>query len=224
MVKKSENKIYDLIRNDDYIKKLYDAVEKFENNDPNAFGYHNYTHAVNVLNLGVNLCQELKVSEEDQEVFKIAALLHDIGAYCGKKNHQIRSYEMANEYLAKYDIEKSKKERILNLILNHSEGFDNEDLMVIMLIFSDKLDITKERVAPYGKLDEGMKQFLNIEKIEFKIIDNTLNVYFKINENCEKEKLENYYFIPKVGKSIKAMANKLNLEFKIFYNNDIWNI
>ncbi len=212
----------DEIINDKKLIKLYKDVEDFENIDPNAMGYHNMQHALNVMNTATKIMRQLKIDEEEIRDMQIAAILHDIGAYCGKKGHQIRSYEMAKEYIENNRIKLKNKERVLNAILNHSSGFDNIDLHVIILIFSDKMDIKKTRVAPAGMKDDIMKQFLYIEDIYIEITETKLEVSIKVDEKCDKKKLESYYFIIKMANAVKVMANKLELKPVILFNNNKW--
>ncbi len=210
-----------LLTNENLIN-LYKQVEDYENIDPLAMGYHNYTHALNVLNLMTSIMEQLNINKDDINDYQVAALLHDIGAYCGKKDHHLRSGEMAKSFIEENNIILKDKNRVINAILNHSSESKELDLLTAILIFADKMDMTYQRVAPAGKYDIGMKQFLHVEKIDVKITENSLNVYFKVDNNCNKKEIENYYFFAKMIKSIESLSEKLNLSYEVYYNNEIW--
>ncbi len=208
--------------NDKNIIKMYKYVEDYENKDPKAMGYHDYTHIVNVTNTMTSIMKQLNISKEEIDDFTVAAILHDIGAYCGKKDHHIRSYHMAKKYIEDNNIILNDKNRVLNAIYNHSFGFNQEDLLSVILIFADKMDMTKTRVAPAGKLNEGMNQFSFVENININITSNELQVHFIVNELCDKQKMEEYYFIDKMLHSVNELAKRLNLQPKILYNENPW--
>jgi len=69
--------------------------------------------------------QLAEIEGADKEVVEIAALLHDIGKYKGRKEHNVRSYEMSKEFLK--DVEIPKKDLILKCILKHSTKYSSED-------------------------------------------------------------------------------------------------
>ncbi len=207
--------------NNQYIKDLYDIVEKFENNDENAMGYHNFSHAVNVTKLLTTILKQLKFDEDKISDLQVASMLHDIGAYCGKKDHHIRSYEMSKDIVGNI-IPVNDVDYVLKAILNHSDSFDNDDLGIVALIFCDKMDMTKDRVAPAGRLDDGMSQFLFVDEVKIEIENSNFNVTFVVNEECDFSKLNNYYFIPKMFKAVEALSSRLGLKANVYYNNVIW--
>lgn len=66
-----------------------------------------------------------RLEKADKHVVEIASLLHDIGKYKGRDEHNVRSYELAKEFLEKLNVE--KKELILKCILKHSSRFSEEE-------------------------------------------------------------------------------------------------
>ncbi len=212
----------DYLVNNQIIIDLYNEVEVFENSDKNGYGYHNLRHAYNVAKMVTVILTYLNFSEKEIEDFQLAAMLHDIGAYCGKEGHQLRSYEMTKKMLSDKLFVAHNKDRVLNAILNHSDSFDNDDLGIVALIFADKIDMTKDRVAPAGRIVEGIREFLHLDSVSVDITDSSFNIYFESDGNCNMKELNNYYFIPKMFKAIEAIANRLNLKHNIYFDKNIW--
>lgn len=83
---------------------------------------------------------------------------------------------------------------------------------------TDKLDITKDRVAHYGINVEGMRQLIYITDIKIKIEDGKLNVYLEADQKIDIKELMDFYFIQKVLKSVQAFSEKLNLGSDVYLN------
>ena len=115
------------------IEKVKSIAKKYmERND----GAHNWDHVLRVY----NLC--MKIGEEegaDLEVLKLAALLHDIGIFKDRKNHEKVSAEMAREILEDYD----KKESVIHCIEAHrfSKQIKPKTLEAKILQDADRLDV-----------------------------------------------------------------------------------
>ncbi len=208
---------------DPYITDIYAKIEAMENNDPNGHGYHNLQHAVNVMNMASEILKDLKADKRDVEDVKVAALLHDIGCLEGKENHEIRGYDLAKKYLDENQNLVHDKHRVLEAIKNHRDGFESDDIITLALIFSDKLDLKYTRVAPAGKKEPGMKELLHVLDITVEVVDK-LKVKFVTDGSCNKKELETYYFIPKVFKSISKMADKLNKEYEVYFDENLWHL
>jgi hypothetical protein len=63
----------------------------------------------------------------DKQVVEIAALLHDIGRYKGRKDHHTRGYEIAKNFFEGIDLPENRKNLILKCILKHRSRFHFED-------------------------------------------------------------------------------------------------
>ena len=70
----------------------------------------------------------------------------------------MRSRIFAEKYFAENNIKPAYQNKILNAIEEHSNGFDSDELITLVLIISDKLDITNERLAKEGYKVPGMRQ------------------------------------------------------------------
>ena len=217
--------MFEKILNDEYINGLYDEVTKFEELDVYAQAHHNLIHVRNVIFTVETVLKKLGYDDEFIEEAKIGALLHDIGCIEGKENHANRSYNIAKEYFKKNNIKLKYHDLVLEAIKNHSEGFDSDNMMTLSIIFADKLDVKYDRLTTKGHDIEGVRQIKHIKDIKIDITEEVLKVDFITNEYIDiKELEEEYYFLPKVFKSIRSFAKKINLESSINLNNEIWSV
>jgi predicted metal-dependent HD superfamily phosphohydrolase len=108
---------------------------------------HGIAHAKHVMNYAVKFLQDMKASERDIELVKIATLLHDVALQGHNKgNHAKRSAELAHEWLADYKLEPADVETICHAISVHSNGDDAKNLIDYALLLGDKMDITGDRL------------------------------------------------------------------------------
>lgn len=214
---------FELIYNDKSIQDRYKKIELLED-ETEGWAYHNWFHATNVMNMTEDILQQLNVSQEYLEAAKIAAILHDVGADEGKDGHALRGKKFAKEYFNAHNLYFPYKKEALNAIENHRGGFDSSELMTLSLILSDKLDITKSRVAKAGYQVEGMRQLQFIKNISLDIKDDELKVIFSSDSKIDYEELNNFYFIHKVFKAIQAFSNKIQRTAIIEMNGKTWDL
>lgn len=213
--------MFEKIKNDKFVIDSYRLAD-----DPNSkdgfWVYHGLPHINNVIEMVEKILIQLNYDEEYIENAKIAALLHDIG-YAGiKKDHEIRSHDIAKKYFNDRRIKLKYEKEILEAIKNHREGFDSNNVMVLALILADKTDIKKTRLAPEGYEIDGLNQYQYINDIIIEKKNDDFIVQFLINKNANKKKLEEWYFTIKVHNAIKSFANHLNFNPKILWNNTEW--
>lgn len=210
--------VLNYIENDSAIKNVYKEVEEYEEKDK-SWAYHNYNHVKNVMVIATNILTTLKYDNDIIISIKIACLLHDTGARLGKENHAIRSYEFAKEYFESHNMNFKNKDIILNAIKNHSNGFDCNDIISLTLLFSDKLDIKKNRITEAGKKVIGNRQYTHIEDIEVNIKNKILEINFVSDKQLDIDEFKEYYFTKKVLKSIHNFASANKLEYKVLIDN-----
>ena len=214
--------MFEKMLNDEYIIKMYDEVTKVcEINEWVA--HHNLIHVKNVIFTVETVLKKLGYDDEFIEEAKIAALLHDIGCVEGKTDHANVSYKIAKKYFEENNIKLKYHDLVLDAIKDHRNGFDSENMMTLSIIFADKLDIKYDRLAKPGHEEEGVRQLKHIRDIKLDISEKYLAVNFITDEFVNQEELEGYYFLPKVFKSIRSFAKKINLEPIINLNNKVWN-
>lgn len=212
---------FNKIKEDKEIIEIYKAVEKYEDLN-GGWAHHNLAHVKNVANLVQGVLNKLGYDERFIEEAKIAAILHDTGVTEGKKDHAIRSYNFAKDYLKKNNLSLDYEDLVLEAIRIHSEGFDTENIIALALIFGDKLDIKYTRVAKAGYSIEGMKEMQYIKDIRVDIEDKELKIKFICDDKINKKSLEEFYFIDKVFKGVQAFSKKMNLSTVVLFNEDIW--
>ena len=213
--------MFEKIKNDLYVLGCYITADN--HNSSNGFWvYHGMRHVNNVIEMVEKILIQLNYDEEYIENAKIAALLHDIGYGGIKKDHEIRSYEMAKKYFEENNVKLKYKYEILDAIKNHREGFNSENIMTLVLILADKIDIKKTRLAPEGYGIEGLNQYQYIDDINILKEGNNFTVQFLINSNADKQKLENWYFTPKVFNAIKSFSSHFGFNLKILWNDNEW--
>lgn len=213
--------MFDRIKNDKYIIGCYLKADD-PNSEDGFWVYHGMKHINNVVEMVEKILIQFDYDLEYIENAKIAALLHDVGYLGIKKDHEIRSYEMAKKYLEENKIELKYKDEILDAIKNHREGFDSESFMTLVLILADKIDIKKSRLAPEGYEIDGLNQYQYVEDINISKNNNELIFNFIVDNNCDKKTLEEYYFTIKVLKAIKKFAEHLSLNLKLLWNDEDW--
>ena len=213
--------MFDRIKNDKYIIGCYLKADD-PNSEDGFWVYHGMKHINNVVEMVEKILIQFDYDLEYIENAKIAALLHDVGFLGIKKDHEIRSYEMAKKYLEENKIELKYKDEILDAIKNHREGFDSESFMTLVLILADKIDIKKSRLAPEGYEIDGLNQYQYVEDINISKNNNELIFNFIVDNNCDKKTLEEYYFTIKVLKAIKKFAEHLSLNLKLLWNDEEW--
>ena len=215
--------MFEQISTDPYILDIYHKINLYEDENK-GIAHHDFQHVLNVTAMMEKLLTALGFATDFIEEAKIAGVLHDIGAIAGKEGHAYRGYLMASEYIEQNNFKLKNKEMILEAIKIHSAGFDTENIIALILIFSDKLDIKKSRLAKEGYKTIGMRQLQYIEDVVVTIADKNIDVNFVIDNAYNQNELNGFYFIKKVFKAINALATKLNKSYRITINDEIWNL
>jgi len=123
---------------------MLETILKFARENSESDDIHGFPHVKRVYNLCLKIGKKL---DADIKILKIAALLHDIGRNKEaentlKRNHAEISAELANNFLAPFDLIKKEIENIIHCIRAHS--FSNEiepkTLEAKILSDADKLD------------------------------------------------------------------------------------
>lgn len=213
--------MYEKILNDNTIINFYNDISDYEDKCK-GWAHHDFKHVTNVASMVESILKQLGYDKAYINEAKIAALLHDIGCVQGKDNHQERSAIMTKKYLKENNICLKYEDEVISAIKNHSAGFDEENIMTLCLIFCDKLDIKKSRVAKEGYNVIGMRQLQYIDDINIAIDDEYVEVNFLAKDKMDIKELNNFYFIDKVFKAINSFSNKINRKAIIKLNNKFW--
>ncbi|MHC5268566.1 HD domain-containing protein [Enterococcus sp. LJL98] len=213
--------VFEMIASDEEIKEIYRKIERYED-ETGGWAYHNWQHVENVTAMTASILKQLGVSDDYLEAAKIAALLHDVGALEGKENHAFRGRIFSAAYFKKHDLHLPYEQEILSAIADHSNGFESDELLTLALILSDKLDITKSRVAKAGYETPGMRQLQFITAIQIEISAEVFCVDFVAKQEIDLQEFENFYFIQKVFRAIAAFACKIARRPVILLNHRPW--
>lgn len=213
--------IFDKIKNDTYIIELYNNISLLEQ-DGTLWHSHGLMHINNVINTVEVILKQLNFSNEIIENAKIAALLHDIGCIEGKEDHAERSYEMAQQYFKKNNIDTGSNELILDAIKLHGGKEETDNFIAKVLVFADKIDIKYDRLTETGKNIDVVKEFQYIKDVVIDINEDTLTVNVIADDKINKETFDSYYFIPKIFNAVIEFAKELKLKSVILFNNESW--
>lgn len=227
----SEETRYNKILNDPVIINYYQLIAKLEDRRSDGWAHHDLNHVKNVANLVEQILNKLR---EDNDNFiyddnfieeaKIAAILHDIGMFRGKKKHNEYGAEYAKYYLKKRNITLEHEGEVIDAIQVHREGFETNNIIAIIIILADKLDIQKTRVAKNGRNIPGMRQMLHITGIDIKIENKVFIVNFISDNYINKPELEGFYFTKKVFFAIREFSKKMKLTPNILFNGVQWDL
>ena len=86
-------------------------------NLPEHLSYHSVNHIQDVIASVEKIAESENVNDEDMVLLKTAALFHDTGFLYGSKNHEEKSCEIAQQYLADYEYSQSQIEKISGMIM-----------------------------------------------------------------------------------------------------------
>lgn len=135
-----------------FISKLF-----HEQLDP-LYTYHNYDHALLVLESVNQIAGILKVAGDDLLALQLAALFHDSGFIDGAKNHEQRSQEIAEEYLTKNGFDDILVSKVTSCIAATKMGSETDDQLAIILQDADMSGLGNSN---YRKITERLRQELN---------------------------------------------------------------
>lgn len=217
------NDLYNKLVMDKEILKIYNDIGILEDQEK-GWAYHNFDHIMNVTNIAESLLKSLNYDNEFITKAKIACLFHDVGALEGKKDHAYRSYLFTKKYFEEKNINFDGTDLVLEAIKIHSDGFESDNVIALVLILSDKLDVKKTRIAKEGFNVVGNRQYSHVDDILINIDNNCLIVNFITDHNIDMNEVSEYYFTKKIFKAIESFSNKLNLKYKILMDNKEWNI
>lgn len=105
------------------IAQIEKFARKYCKRDPDYNGEF-WSHVQLVREFALRLAE---IEGADKQIVEIAALLHDIGRYQGRKDHHTRGYEIANNFFEGIDLPEKRKNLILKCILKHRTRFHTED-------------------------------------------------------------------------------------------------
>jgi len=99
-------------------KAEYYVSKKFEDHLSRRISYHNLAHTREVVDSAREIGEKFEISTDQMEILLLAAWFHDVGIIEQYHDHEERSAELCNVFLAKHNYPADKIERIAQIILS----------------------------------------------------------------------------------------------------------
>ena len=112
-----------------------------------GFTDHSMAHCALVADRAAYILRKLGYSEQEQELARIAGVMHDIGNAINRKNHAEYGALLANDILKKTDMTMADRITVISAIGNPDESTGGaKDPVSAALILADKSDVRRNRV------------------------------------------------------------------------------
>lgn len=213
--------LYEELLEEEYIKNIYEGIE----NNQRIPISHGMPHILNVMRYCTRFAELFKLNEKDTDTLLTSALMHDVAQIFLQPNHAQNGGFIVKEMLQnnesidpEYIKSKVDIERISKIVASHGgkRAEDYDDFLSGILILSDKLDITKDRVRPAYKNHDFLWFMDYIEKVDLELENNNINVIITTNKEITFEELNDRHGLDKLPKVFDMFCNKHNLTYKVF--------
>lgn len=101
----------------DYSSVKKNIINRLEKELPEHLTYHSVFHVCDVIKATERIAKSEGISGEDLLLLKTAALFHDTGFLYSPQNHELKSCEIAQEYLPVYGYTQEQIDKIKRMIL-----------------------------------------------------------------------------------------------------------
>ncbi len=165
---------------------MFNAIRKNEevlallergNHDLGVLGFtdHSIAHCALVADRAAYILRRLDFSQREEELARIAGLMHDIGNAINRTHHAEYGAILANDILKQYPIPLEDRLTIVSAIGNHDEGTGGaKDPVSAALILADKTDVRRNRVRTKDK-----EKFDIHDRVNYAVTGSSL----KVNED-----------------------------------------
>lgn len=210
--------LYDKLLNN---SRYLDTVKKIENikfiTDGKWDWEHGLGHYKRVAEYTKKILLQLDADDRTIELAITSALLHDIGLSKGDKvDHALESSKMFTDFIDKNDITKTEYEVLKQAIMDHSKGNNISSLVGLSLVLADKLDVTYHRTINSSIQDTINKEIQKVKKVDIKITDKELIVYYITDDDFDINILKNW---PKAITIPYKVSKYLNKKYVHMLNN-----
>ncbi len=100
-----------------YDRVLDDVCNRLLNEIPAHYKYHSLRHTLDVIEMTIKIGHGEKLTEAEIDLLKVAALFHDTGYLVERKNHELHSCEVFEEYARKHKFEHQYYDFVKNCIM-----------------------------------------------------------------------------------------------------------
>lgn len=202
-----------------YIKQADASLE--------ALGYteHSFTHCIKCAKVAGWLLEELGYSDNEIELVKIAAYMHDIGNVINRADHAQSGAVMAFRILDKMGMEPENTAAVITAIGNHDERTAFPvNAVAAALIIADKTDVRRSRVRNRATISIDIHDRVNyaVEKSDLKVDKELKEIVLHITIDIKICAVMEYFeiFIDRMILCRKA-ADFLGYKFKLNINGSI---
>jgi HD superfamily phosphohydrolase YqeK len=212
--------LHEKLLEDEYIKNIYNAIE----NNKRIPISHGWPHIQNVMNYCIRFSELFSLNDLEKDTLLTAAILHDVAQVFLQPNHAKNGEFIVKEMLENnesigHEFIKDKIDinRVSKIVGNHGgkKEEDYEDLLSGILIISDKLDITKDRVRPAYKKFDFLWFMDDIEKVHIDLDSNNLVITIITNKETTFEKLNEKQGLDKLPRVFDMFCKKHSLSYTI---------
>lgn len=189
-----------------------------------ALGYteHAFAHVGRVAETAGYILQTMGYPQQDVELVKIAAHLHDIGNLVNRTGHSLTGAVMAFRILHEMDMDPESLATIVAAIGNHDEGTGVAvNPVAAALILADKSDVRRSRVRNQAgdTFDIHDRVNYSVTKSALKINEDKTLIKLKLTVDTRYGSVMDYFeiFMQRMSMCRKA-AEKLGLQFKLIIN------
>lgn len=210
---------FDEIKNNEEIKTYITEADK----SLIALGYteHSFAHVTKVANDAAYILEKLNYPEHDIELAKIAGYMHDIGNLVNRVDHSQSGAIMAFRILDHMNMDPKDIALIVSAIGNHDEGSGVAvNHIAAALIIADKSDVRRSRVRNQNSDKFDIHDRVNYSVVDSKLSINDNKITLSLQIDTEISPVLEYFeiFLNRML-MCKNAALKLNLEFKLYINN-----
>ncbi len=211
---------YEEIRKNPEVRAL---LEK-GNQNLGVLGYtdHSIAHCAFVAERAAYILKTLGYPAHEQELAKIAGVMHDIGNAVNRTHHAELGAILANDILSKTDMDRTDRITVISAIGNHDESTGGaKDAVSAALILADKSDVRRNRVRnkEKGKFDVH-------DRVNYAVTGSNLKVdaeerKISLNLQIDPEMCTMYeYFDIFLGRMMmcRGAAEMLNAQFRLTVN------
>ena len=200
------------------------ALMEKGNHDLGVLGYtdHSMAHCALVAERAAYILRKLGYSEHEQELAKIAGVMHDIGNAVNRKHHAENGAILANEILKDTDMPMLDRITVISAIGNHDESTGGaKDVVSAALILADKTDVRRNRVRPKEKekfdIHDRVNYAVTGTSLKVDPEENKISLNLQIDENiCTMYE----YFDIFLGRMMmcRGAAEMLGAKFRLTVN------
>lgn len=215
------------------MKLTYDKVRKSEkilayiakqDDSLRALGYteHSFGHVGIVSNIAGNILKALDYSDEDIELVKIAAYMHDLGNIVNRDDHAQSGAIIAFKLLEEMDADPEDISQIMMAIGNHDEvaGVPVSDIAAA-LILADKSDVRRSRVRTADPRDFDIHDRVNyaVNSATACVTEDKKHFKLSLDIDISISSVMDYFgiFLNRMQFCKKA-AERLGLDFQLIIN------